>query len=51
MRNWWTIAKLELTLSLRDREAVLWSLIAPVAMAAISTFSNHTCSSAGTLYQ
>ncbi len=35
MRNWWTIAKLELTLALRDREAVVWSLVAPVAMAAI----------------
>lgn len=33
--NWWTIAKLELTLALRDREAVIWSLIAPIAMAAI----------------
>ena len=33
--NWWTIAKLELTLALKDREAVIWSLIAPIAMAAI----------------
>jgi len=33
--NWWNIAKLELTLALRDREAVIWSLIAPIAMAAI----------------
>ncbi len=33
--NWWTIAKLELTLALKDREAVVWSLIAPIAMAAI----------------
>jgi len=33
--NWWTIAKLELTLALRDREAVVWSLMAPIAMAAI----------------
>ncbi len=33
--NWWTIAKLELTLTLKDREAGVWSLIAPIAMAAI----------------
>ncbi len=33
--NWWHIAKMELTLALRDREAVIWSLIAPIAMAAI----------------
>ncbi len=33
--NWWTIARIELTLALRDREAVIWSLIAPIAMAAI----------------
>ncbi|HEU4929223.1 MAG TPA: ABC transporter permease [Candidatus Krumholzibacteria bacterium] len=33
--RWWTIAKLELTLALRDREALIWSLIAPIAMAAI----------------
>lgn len=33
--NWWTIAKLELTLAVRDREAVIWSLIAPIAMTAI----------------
>jgi ABC-2 type transport system permease protein len=33
--NWWTIAKLELALVVRDREAVVWSLIAPIAMAAI----------------
>ena len=33
--NWWIIAKLELTLALKDREAVIWSLLAPIAMAAI----------------
>ncbi|MCI0452950.1 MAG: hypothetical protein L0Z51_11285, partial [Candidatus Latescibacteria bacterium] len=33
--NSWNIAKLELTLALKDREAVVWSLIAPIAMAAI----------------
>jgi ABC-2 type transport system permease protein len=33
--HWWTIAKLELTLALCDREAVAWSLIAPIVMAAI----------------
>jgi len=33
--NWWTIARLELTLAIRDREAVIWSLLAPIAMAAI----------------
>ncbi|HXV13338.1 MAG TPA: ABC transporter permease [Candidatus Krumholzibacteria bacterium] len=33
--NAWTIAKLELTLALRDKEAVVWSLIAPIVMAAI----------------
>ena len=33
--NWWTIARLELTLALRDREAVIWSLLAPIVMAAI----------------
>jgi hypothetical protein len=33
--NAWTIAKLELALAVRDREAVVWSLIAPLAMAAI----------------
>lgn len=31
--NWWSIARLELTLAIRDREAVIWSLIAPVVMA------------------
>jgi ABC-type Na+ efflux pump permease subunit len=30
---WWTIAKLELTLAIRDRGSLIWSLIAPVAMA------------------
>jgi ABC-type Na+ efflux pump permease subunit len=30
---WWTIAKLELVLALRDRGSVIWSLIAPIAMA------------------
>ena len=33
--RWWTIAKMEITLALRDREALIWSLIAPIAMAAI----------------
>jgi ABC-2 type transport system permease protein len=33
--NAWIVARLELTLALRDREAVVWSLIAPVVMAAI----------------
>lgn len=33
--NWWTMAKLELTLAVRDREAVIWSLVAPIVMAAI----------------
>lgn len=32
---WWAIAKLELTLALRDRESGFWSLVAPIAMAAI----------------
>jgi len=31
--NWWKIAKLELTLAMRDRESLLWSLAAPIAMA------------------
>jgi len=35
MGNWWRIAKLELNLARRDREAVVWSLIAPIAMAAL----------------
>jgi hypothetical protein len=35
MGNWWHIAKLELNLARRDREAVVWSLIAPIAMAAL----------------
>jgi ABC-type multidrug transport system permease subunit len=30
---WWTIAKLELELAVRDRGSVIWSLIAPIAMA------------------
>jgi len=33
MGNWWKIAKLELLLAIRDREAVIWSLIAPIAFA------------------
>ena len=33
MGNWWKIARLELLLALKDREAVIWSLIAPVAFA------------------
>lgn len=35
MGNWWNIAKLELNLARRDREAVVWSLVAPIAMAAL----------------
>jgi ABC-2 type transport system permease protein len=31
--NWWKITKLELKLAARDREAVIWSLLAPVIMA------------------
>jgi ABC-type multidrug transport system permease subunit len=31
--NWWKIAKLELTLAMRDRESLMWSLVAPIAMA------------------
>src|SRR5258706_13512973 len=31
--NWWKIAKLELTLALRDKESLIWSLAAPIAMA------------------
>lgn len=30
---WWKIARLELTLAFRDRESLMWSLIAPIAMA------------------
>jgi ABC-2 type transport system permease protein len=41
---WWTIAKLELTLAVRDRGSVIWSLIAPIAMAWIfgSMFSGNS---------
>jgi ABC-type Na+ efflux pump permease subunit len=31
--TWWTIARLELILAMRDRGSVIWSLIAPIAMA------------------
>jgi ABC-type multidrug transport system permease subunit len=31
--NWWNITKLELKLAARDRETVIWSLIAPIIMA------------------
>jgi len=31
--NWWKIAKLELTLAFKDRESLIWSLVAPIAMA------------------
>jgi ABC-type multidrug transport system permease subunit len=31
--NWWKIAKLELTLATRDKESLIWSLAAPIAMA------------------
>lgn len=31
--HWWKIAKLELTLALRDKESLIWSLAAPIAMA------------------
>ncbi|HEX6791779.1 MAG TPA: hypothetical protein VF247_10760, partial [Candidatus Krumholzibacteria bacterium] len=31
--TWWKIAKLELTLAARDRESLIWSLVAPIAMA------------------
>jgi ABC-type transport system involved in cytochrome c biogenesis permease component len=31
--NWWKIARLELTLAMRDRESLLWSLVAPIVMA------------------
>jgi ABC-type multidrug transport system permease subunit len=30
---WWKIARLEIGLALRDRESLLWSLVAPIAMA------------------
>ncbi len=42
--RWWTIAKLELTLAVRDRGSVMWSLIAPVVMAWIfgSMFSGNS---------
>jgi ABC-type Na+ efflux pump permease subunit len=30
---WWTIARVELILAIRDRGSLVWSLIAPVAMA------------------
>ena len=30
---WWKIARLELTLAARDRESLLWSLVAPIVMA------------------
>lgn len=33
MGNWWKIAKLELLLAAKDKEAVIWSLIAPIAFA------------------
>lgn len=33
MGAWWKIAKLELTLAFRDRESLMWSLVAPIAMA------------------
>ena len=29
---WWKIARLELTLAARDRESLLWSLVAPIVM-------------------
>ncbi len=31
--HWWKIARLELTLALRDKESLIWSLVAPIAMA------------------
>jgi len=31
--NWWRIARLELSLAMRDRESLIWSLVAPIAMA------------------
>jgi len=31
--NWWKIARLELLLAFKDRESVIWSLIAPIAFA------------------
>lgn len=47
---WWTIAKLELTLAVRDRGSVIWSLIAPIVMAWIfgSMFSGNSTSAAPT---
>ncbi|HEX5132429.1 MAG TPA: ABC transporter permease [Candidatus Krumholzibacteria bacterium] len=30
---WWTIARMELTIAIRDRGSVIWSLVAPIAMA------------------
>lgn len=30
---WWKIAKLELKLAFRDRESLIWSLVAPIVMA------------------
>jgi ABC-type multidrug transport system permease subunit len=33
MGNWWRIAKLELLLAAKDKEAVIWSLVAPIAFA------------------
>jgi ABC-2 type transport system permease protein len=31
--NWWKIARLELLLAAKDKESVIWSLIAPIAFA------------------
>lgn len=36
--NWWKITKLELMLTARDKEAVIWSLIAPIAFAYVFGF-------------
>jgi ABC-2 type transport system permease protein len=33
MGNWWKIARVELLLTVKDKEAVIWSLIAPIAFA------------------
>jgi len=33
MGNWWRIARVELLLTVKDKEAMIWSLIAPIAFA------------------
>jgi len=45
MGNWWKISKLETKLALRDKEAFIWSFVAPILFTAFIAFAFNSGSS------